>query len=46
LLSAATERFDLPFEGNLVLSLIRIKALLLADDTAISDPTITRQCRR
>jgi hypothetical protein len=33
----------LPFEGDATLSIIISKALLLADDTKIKDPTITRQ---
>jgi hypothetical protein len=33
----------LPFEGDSILSVILSKALLLADDTKISDPSITRQ---
>ncbi|MFJ7422829.1 DUF4132 domain-containing protein [Streptomyces uncialis] len=33
----------LPFEGDRVLSLILSKAALLADDTAITDPTIVSQ---
>jgi hypothetical protein len=33
----------LPFEGDAILSVILSKAFLLADDTAITDPTITRQ---
>jgi hypothetical protein len=33
----------LPFEGDSTLSIILSKALLLADDTKIKDPTITRQ---
>jgi hypothetical protein len=35
----------LPFEGDRVLAVILSKALLLAKDTAIADPTITRQIR-
>jgi hypothetical protein len=35
----------LPFEGDGVLSLILSKAFLLAADTAIADPSITRQIR-
>lgn len=35
----------LPFEGDSTLSVILSKALLLADDTRITDPTITRQIR-
>lgn len=33
----------LPFEGDRTLSVIVSKALLLAADTRITDPTITRQ---
>jgi hypothetical protein len=33
----------LPFEGDTLLSLILSKAFLLADDTKISDQTITQQ---
>jgi hypothetical protein len=36
----------LPFEGDGTLSIILSKALLLADDTKIKDPTITRQIDR
>jgi hypothetical protein len=36
----------LPFEGDGQLAVILSKAFLLADDTAITDPTITRQIRR
>jgi hypothetical protein len=36
----------LPFEGDGMLTIILSKAFLLADDTAITDPTITRQNRR
>jgi hypothetical protein len=36
----------LPFEGDQTLSVILSKALMLADDTAITDPTITRQIGR
>lgn len=35
----------LPFEGDATLSIILSKALLLADDTNIKDPTITRQIK-
>jgi hypothetical protein len=35
----------LPFEGDTVFSIILSKAFLLAADTDISDPTITRQIR-
>ena len=34
------------FEGDRTLSVILSKALMLADDTSISDPTITRQIER
>ena len=36
----------LPFEGDQVLAIILSKAMLLANDTKITDPTITRQIRR
>ncbi|HMQ34496.1 MAG TPA: DUF4132 domain-containing protein, partial [Chloroflexaceae bacterium] len=36
----------LPFEGDGTLAIILSKALLLAEDTRIGDPTITRQIRR
>jgi ABC-type arginine transport system ATPase subunit len=32
-----------PFEGDTTLAIILSKVLLLAEDTAITDPTITRQ---
>lgn len=35
----------LPFEGDRTLSIILSKALLLADDAKIKDPTITRQIK-
>jgi hypothetical protein len=35
----------LPFEGDMLLSVILSKAFLLADDTRITDRTITRQIR-
>ncbi|HJZ48710.1 MAG TPA: DUF4132 domain-containing protein [Roseiflexaceae bacterium] len=35
-----------PFEGDGTLAIILSKALLLANDTAIDDPTIVRQIRR
>lgn len=41
--SAAADRLYLPFEGDGTLALILSKALLLANDRAITDPTITRQ---
>jgi hypothetical protein len=45
--TAGTEgtRF-VPFEGDGTLAIILSKALLLAEDTKISDPTITRQIQR
>ncbi|GAA1810144.1 hypothetical protein GCM10009682_34770 [Luedemannella flava] len=36
----------LPFEGDRVLAVILSKALLLARDTQITDPTITQQIGR
>lgn len=33
----------LPFEGDQMLAIILSKAMLLANDTKITDPTITRQ---
>jgi hypothetical protein len=42
---AGTDLF-LPFEGDATLSIIISKAFLLADDTKITDPTITRQIKR
>lgn len=41
--ASPTERLFLPFEGDAVLSIILSKAFLLAEDTKITDPTITRQ---
>jgi hypothetical protein len=41
--SSPTDRLYLPFEGDTTLSIILSKALLLARDTKITDPTITRQ---
>ena len=35
----------LPFEGDRTLAVILSKAFLLADDTRIADPTITRQIK-
>jgi len=35
----------LPFAGDSLLSVILSKALLLANDTAITDPTIVRQIK-
>jgi hypothetical protein len=34
-----------PFEGDGTLAVILSKALVLAEDTRITDPTITRQLR-
>ncbi|GAB1822561.1 DUF4132 domain-containing protein [Herbidospora sp. RD11066] len=42
---ASSTGLFLPFEEDGRLSLILSKAFLLADDTAITDPTITRQLR-
>jgi hypothetical protein len=42
-LSTRGERVFLPFEGDATLSIILSKALLLAADMKITDPTITRQ---
>ena len=39
----ASGELHLPFEGDSTLSIIISKALLLADDAKIKDPTITRQ---
>lgn len=46
--SAGTAPGDvfLPFEGDRVLAVILSKALMLAKDTQITDPTITQQLRR
>ena len=43
---ATQDDLFLPFEGDSTLSIIISKALLLADDTKIKDPTITRQIDR
>jgi hypothetical protein len=42
----AQDDLFLPFEGDRTLSIIISKALLLADDGKIKDPTITRQIER
>jgi hypothetical protein len=42
---ASEDKLFLPFEGDLGLSLIISKALLLADDTKIADSTIVNQIR-
>lgn len=41
--AAGAEMKFLPFEGDTMLAIILSKAFLLADDTKITDPTITRQ---
>jgi hypothetical protein len=41
--SPQADKVFLPFDDDRVLSLILSKAFLLAADTAITDPTITRQ---
>ena len=41
----SAKRVFLPFEGDTTLSVILSKALLLAADDRIKDPTITRQIR-
>ncbi|GIF99547.1 DUF4132 domain-containing protein [Catellatospora citrea] len=43
--TADTGGVFLPFDGDRVLAVILSKAMLLARDTAITDPTITRQIR-
>jgi hypothetical protein len=43
--TAAPSRIYLPFEGDQVLAVILSKALMLARDDKIDDPTITRQIR-
>jgi hypothetical protein len=48
--SASAENFGpgkvfLPFEGDRVLSIILSKAFMLAEDTRITDPSITRQIK-
>lgn len=42
----ATGQLFLPFEGDTVLAIILSKAFLLAEDTKITDPSITRQIGR
>lgn len=41
--SSPADKLYLPFEGDTTLSIILSKAFLLARDTKITDPTITRQ---
>lgn len=43
---AGQDDLFLPFEGDTMLSIILSKALLLADDSKIKDPTITQQIDR
>jgi hypothetical protein len=43
---ASTSDLFLPFEGDATLSIILSKALLLADDKKIKDPTIVHQIGR
>ena len=43
---AGHERVFLPFEGDNTLSVILSKAFLLAEDTKITDPTITSQLKK
>jgi hypothetical protein len=43
---STSEPLFLPFEGDSTLSIILSKAFLLAEDTKITDPTITAQIRR
>jgi len=43
---AGTGGLFLPFEGDRVLAVILSKAMLLAKDSATTDPTITQQIRR
>ncbi len=43
---ATQDDLILPFEGDATLSIILSKALLLAEDSKIKDPTITRQIER
>jgi hypothetical protein len=44
--SRSSDAIFLPFEGDRTLSVILSKVLLLANDTAIKDPTILQQIRR
>ncbi|MBE1489528.1 DUF4132 domain-containing protein [Plantactinospora soyae] len=43
---SSTGNVFLPFDGDRVLAVILSKALMLAKDTQITDPTITQQLRR
>jgi hypothetical protein len=40
------DKLFIPFEGDQTLAIILSKAFLLAEDTKITDPTITRQIKR
>jgi hypothetical protein len=40
------DKLFVPFEGDQTLAIILSKAFLLAEDTKITDPTITRQLKR
>ena len=44
--TSTTDQLFLPFEGDAVLAIILSKAFLLAEDTKITDPTITHQIGR
>jgi hypothetical protein len=44
--SARTRRVMLPFDGDEVLSVILSKAMLLANNDTITEPTILRQLKR
>jgi hypothetical protein len=44
-LKAASDKLILPFEGDSLLSVILSKAFLLADDRAITDPSIISQIK-
>jgi len=44
--TAGHDRIFLPFEGDGTLAVILSKAFLLAEDTKITDPTITNQLKR
>jgi hypothetical protein len=43
---SADGKVFLPFDGDRTLSIILSKALMLADDTKIKDPSIVSQIRR
>jgi Domain of unknown function (DUF4132) len=44
--ATGADRVFLPFEGDATLSIVLSKALLLAEDTKITDPTIVSQIKR